>query len=59
MAKKREMAQLFDVDRTVVTKHLKNIFETAELQQDSVCANLHILRKMERYMIQCTIILML
>ena len=38
MAKKRAMAQLFDVDRTVVTKHLKNIFETAELQQDSVCA---------------------
>lgn len=32
------MAQLFGVDRTVVSKHLKNIFESAELQQDSVCA---------------------
>lgn len=31
------MAQLFGVDRTVVSKHLKNIFESAELQQDSVC----------------------
>ena len=33
------MAQLFGVDRTVVSKHLKNIFESSELQQDSVCAN--------------------
>lgn len=32
------MAQLFGVDRTVVSKHLKNIFESSELQQDSVCA---------------------
>ncbi|MDE7346776.1 MAG: virulence RhuM family protein [Muribaculaceae bacterium] len=32
------MAQLFDVDRTVITKHLKNIFESGELQEDSVCA---------------------
>lgn len=34
----KAMAQLFDVDRTVVSKHLKNIFESSELQQDSVCA---------------------
>lgn len=32
------MAQLFGVDRTVITKHLKNIFETGELCEDSVCA---------------------
>lgn len=32
------MAQLFGVDRTVVSKHLKNIFESSELQHDSVCA---------------------
>ena len=32
------ISQLFDVDRTVVSKHLKNIFESSELQQDSVCA---------------------
>ena len=37
-ATQQAMAVLFDVDRTVITKHLKNIFETAELQQDSVCA---------------------
>lgn len=35
----KAMAQLFNVDRTVVSKHLKNIFESSELQQDSVCAN--------------------
>ena len=34
----KAMAQLFGVDRTVVSKHLRNIFESAELQQDSVCA---------------------
>ena len=35
----KAMAQLFGGDRTVVSKHLKNIFESSELQQDSVCAN--------------------
>lgn len=32
------IATLFDVDRTVITKHLKNIFDTHELEEDSVCA---------------------
>lgn len=32
------IGQLFDVDRSVVTKHLKNIFEQKELDEDSVCA---------------------
>ncbi len=35
-----KIAQLFGVDRTVITKHLKNIFETNELQEDSVCAKI-------------------
>lgn len=34
----KAMAMLFDVDRTVITKHLKNIFDSIELQMDSVCA---------------------
>ena len=34
----KALATLFDVDRTVITKHLKNIFESEELQLDSVCA---------------------
>lgn len=32
------IGQLFDVDRSVVTKHLKNIFEQKELDEDLVCA---------------------
>ena len=34
----QKMADLFGVDRSVVTKHLKNIFESKELTQDSVSA---------------------
>lgn len=34
----KSMAELFDVDRTVVTKHLKNIFAENELDKNSVCA---------------------
>lgn len=34
-----KIAELFDVDRSVITKHLKNIFESRELKEDSVCAN--------------------
>ncbi|CAN5315042.1 virulence RhuM family protein [soil metagenome] len=36
----QKIADLFGVDRTVVTKHLKNIFETKELEQVSVCAKI-------------------
>ena len=35
-----KIAQLFGVDRSVVTKHLKNIFQTAELLEDSVSAKI-------------------
>ena len=35
-----KMAELFGVDRTVITKHLRNIFITGELQEDSVCAKI-------------------
>lgn len=34
----KAMATLFEVDRTVITKHLRNIFETGEILQSSVCA---------------------
>lgn len=33
-----KIADLFGVDRTVITKHLKNIFDTNELDKNSVCA---------------------
>lgn len=32
------MAQLFGVDRTVITKHLGNIFKSGELKKEAVCA---------------------
>ncbi len=32
------IAELFEKDRTVITKHLKNIFESGELIEKSVCA---------------------
>ncbi|MDD6036061.1 MAG: hypothetical protein PUC30_07715 [Lachnospiraceae bacterium] len=34
----KPIGQLFDVDRSVVTKHLKNVFDSGELSEDSVCA---------------------
>lgn len=34
----KAIGQLFDVDRSVVTKHLKNIFESGELDENAVCA---------------------
>ena len=34
----KAISQLFDVDRSVVAKHLKKIFESGELSEDSVCA---------------------
>ena len=34
----KAIAQLFDVDRSVVSKHLRNIFKDGELDENSVCA---------------------
>ena len=36
----QKIAELFGVDRSVVTKHLKNIFESKELEQNSVSAKI-------------------
>ena len=35
----KAIGQLFDVDRSVVTKHLKKIYESGELLEDSTCVN--------------------
>lgn len=34
----KQMAELFATERSVITKHLRNIFASGELEQDSVCA---------------------
>lgn len=36
----KRIAELFGVDRSVVTKHLKNIFDSAELEEESVSAKI-------------------
>jgi Virulence protein len=39
MNTQKAIEQLFDVDRSVVTKHLKNIYESRELSEEPTCAN--------------------
>ncbi|WP_297059907.1 hypothetical protein [Thermosynechococcus sp. M3746_W2019_013] len=34
----KQMAQLFQTERSVITKHLRNIFASGELKRESVCA---------------------
>lgn len=36
----KAMGMLFDCDRSVVTKHLRNIFESGELEENQVCAKI-------------------
>lgn len=36
----KAMGMLFDVERSVITKHLNNIFKSEELHRDSVCAKI-------------------
>ena len=44
---------LFDCDRSVVTKHLKNIFDSNELSESSVCAkNAHTASDGKKYQTQ-------
>ena len=35
----KSLGQLFDVDRSVITKHLKNVFQEGELDETTTCAN--------------------
>jgi len=34
-----QMAELFQRDRSVITKHIHDVFNEGELDKDSVCAN--------------------
>lgn len=36
----KAISQLFDVDRSAVVKHLRNIFESGELNENSTCAKM-------------------
>ena len=39
-ATQKEMAKAFGVDVSVVTKHIKDILKSGELQEDTVCARI-------------------
>jgi len=36
----KQIADLFKIERSVITKHLRNIFNSKELKQNSVCAKI-------------------
>ena len=36
----KTMAEIFDVQRPAITKHLKNIFEDGELNKNQVCSKM-------------------
>ena len=38
-ATQEKIANLFDCERSVITKHLQNVFNDLELDENSVCAN--------------------
>lgn len=40
LANVNQIAELFEVDRSVIAKHLKNIFETKELSKKATCAKI-------------------
>lgn len=37
--RQEQMSELFNRERSVITKHLRNVFAEGELESDSVCAN--------------------
>ena len=37
-ATQEQISKLFDVDRTVIGRHLRNIFRDGELEEERVCA---------------------
>ncbi|MEA2091721.1 MAG: virulence protein [Campylobacterota bacterium] len=38
----KQLAELFDKDRSVITKHINNVFKEGELEEKSNVQNLHI-----------------
>ena len=47
-----QMAKLFDRDRTVIARHINNIFKDNELDKMKYVQNLHIPLNMEHYQIK-------
>lgn len=40
-----QMGTIFGVDRTVIVKHIKNVYESGELDESSTCAKIAQVRK--------------
>lgn len=36
-----QMAELFGIDRTTVVRHIKNVYNSEELDENSTCAKMH------------------
>lgn len=36
-----QIARLFGVDRTVIVRHVNNIYKSSELEREATCAKLH------------------
>ena len=52
----KAISELYNIDRTVVTKHLKNIFDDYELDKMQYVHKLHILQKTAKNIRQIIII---
>lgn len=48
----QQMAELFGVNRQAITKHLKNIYETLELNQKATCSILELVQKEGKRMVR-------
>ena len=35
----KAISKLFDIDRSVISKHLSNVYKSGELDENSTCAN--------------------
>ena len=51
-----QMAELFQRDKSTISRHIKNVFSEGELQRESVVANFAKLRQMEKPIRLTTII---
>ncbi|MBR0310221.1 MAG: DNA-binding protein, partial [Paludibacteraceae bacterium] len=41
----QQMSELFGTQRQAITKHLKNIYDSGELQRDATCSILELVQK--------------
>ena len=48
----QQMAELFKTDRTSITKHINNIYETEELSEEPTCAKIAQVRKEGKRMVK-------